>query len=117
MCVQIQRSRWIRASVPVLLCILVFLFALHAKTAVYGGTSAGKVSPSAASKLWVTSEKMEFRAELLHSVPLFWLFLISVFGLYLSSDCFFRSIVVVPSVSTGRRWRARRFLRPPPVQG
>lgn len=117
MYVRIQRSRLIRASVPVLFCILVFLFALHAKTAVYGGTSAGKISPSTASKLWVSSEKMEFRAELLHSVPLFWLFLISVFGLYLSRDCSFRSIVAVPSISIRHRWQVRRFQRPPPFQG
>ena len=42
-----------------MLCALVFMFALHAKTAVYNGSAPAKVTPSTASKLWLNGQKME----------------------------------------------------------
>lgn len=40
------------------LCLLVFLFAFHAKTAVYGSGSIVKVSPSTSAKLWLSGQKL-----------------------------------------------------------
>ena len=51
----------LRAAVPVMFCVLVFFFALHAKTAVYGAASHSKVTPSTASKMWVSGQKMQSR--------------------------------------------------------
>ena len=45
------------ARAVVALCVLVFMFALHAKTAVYNGGAPAKVTPSTASKLWLNGQK------------------------------------------------------------
>ena len=46
-------------GLEVVLCLVVFLFVLHAKTAVYKGGTGPRVTPSTANKLWLNGEKLE----------------------------------------------------------
>ena len=99
-----------------ILCALVFMFALHAKTAVYSGSGPAKVTPSTASKLWLSGQKMEVHSVDSSGAALFWMALLCLVGLYLHRELrapkrFFSPTPKKPSSAT-----VHRFLRPPPVQ-
>ncbi len=98
------------------LCALVFFFALHAKTAVYNGGAPAKATPSTASKLWLSGQKMEAQTPLSPGVVLFWIAFTCLFSLYLLHEPKVRSAVVVRSPDNLRLWQLHRFLRPPPFQ-
>ena len=108
----------LRAAVPVGFCILVFLFALHAKTAVYGGVAQTKVTPSTASKLWVGGQKMQPGIVSPASAPLFLVVFLSLFllGLQLVRQPRLQSSLILASPSNLRLRYLHRFLRPPPVR-
>lgn len=114
--VRIKRSKILRVAVPVTFCVLVFFFALHAKTAVYGGAARAHETPSTASKLWVSGQKMEARVVPPESAPLFWAVFLGLLGLCLLSQPRVQNVLVVPSPSNLRLRHLRRFLRPPPAQ-
>lgn len=113
---QVARNKVLRAVVPVVLCALVFFFALHAKTAVYSGGAPAHATPSTASKLWVSGQKMEARSVGYDSAPLFWLVCLGVFGLYLRREPFAHSALICFSPGNLRLRYLHRFLRPPPAQ-
>ena len=98
------------------LCSLVFFFALHAKLAVYNGDAPAKVTPSTASKLWVSSQKMESQTLESAGVVLFWIAFTSLFSLYLHREPRVQSVFVTPPPTLFPQRHLRRFLRPPPVQ-
>jgi len=107
----------LRVAVPVLFCILVFFFALHAKTAVYGAAAQSRVTPSTASKLWVSGQKMEARIIPPQSAPvLFWLAFLGLLGLLLVGQRRLQTAVVISPPSNLRIRHLHRFLRPPPIQ-
>jgi hypothetical protein len=114
---QIQQSKLLRMALPVALCLLVFFFALHAKTAVYNGGSPVKISPATASKLWLSGQKLQAPPiQFDHTPLLFWFLAVSLFGFCLNRRPLIQSVVVVPQPSNIRLWHLRRFLRPPPIQ-
>ena len=98
------------------LCALVFFFALHAKTAVYNGGSPAKATPSTASKLWLSGQKMEAQTLQSAGVVLFWIAFTCLFSLYLHRQPRVLSAVVIPSPNNLRLRYLHRFLRPPPSQ-
>ena len=106
----------LRAALPVMFCILVFFFALHAKTAVYGTANQAKITPSTASKLWASGQKLEARSVIPQSAPPSWLIFLSLLGLYLLPQRRLQG-AFVPPVSHLRLRHLHRFLRPPPFQG
>jgi len=107
----------LRAAVPVIFCVLVFLFALHAKTAVYGGAHQARVTPSTASKMWAGGEKLDFRAVVPQSAPPAWLMFVSLLGLYLFPEQrSYQNALVAPLPNNLRLRYLHRFLRPPPFQ-
>jgi hypothetical protein len=53
----------VRRCLPIVACILVFLFAFHAKTAVYGEGLKAKPHTNTASKLCVTDKALAQRPE------------------------------------------------------
>jgi len=110
-----KQDEMIRRACVVTFCFLVFLFALRAKTAVYHSGAQGKITPSTASKLWVSAEKSEARGVAFPSVLPPWLTFLSLFGLYLlpKRRCFQDALVTHPP-SNLRLRHLRRFLRPPP---
>lgn len=111
------KGKILRAAVPVMFCVLVFLFALHAKTAVYGTAAGSRVTPSTASKLWVDGQKMPAQVAPLQIAPLFWPLFLSLLGFYFSTRPRVQSAhIIIPPPSNLRLWQLHRFLRPPPFQ-
>ena len=60
--IKIMQNERLWRTLLLALCVLTFMFALHAKTAVYNGDAPAKVTPSTASKLWLSGQKMEVRS-------------------------------------------------------
>lgn len=98
------------------LCALVFFFALHAKIAVYNGGAPAKATPSTASKLWISGQKMEAQTLQSAGVVLFWIAFTCLFSLLLHREHKVRSVVLVPPPNDVRLRHLHRFLRPPPFQ-
>lgn len=100
----------------VVLCALVFVFALHAKTAVYNGGVRTNVTPSTASKLWLSGQKMEVQAADSASGVLFWVAALCLYGVYLHREARVRSAFLPPPPRILTERYMQSFLRPPPVQ-
>jgi len=98
------------------LCALVFMFALRAKTEVYNGSAAAKVTPSTAAKLWVSGQKMEIQSIDSSSGVLFWMAVLWLVGLYLHRELRVQSAFLTQPPRNLPLWQTHRFLRPPPVQ-
>lgn len=100
--------RWLVAA----LMVFVFALAVRAKLSLYDPPQPGKVSPAAASKLWVNGEKA--RMVLTGALPALWLapLLFSVFPAR-------RVLGLAPESPLASRHLDRlelfRFLRPPPT--
>ena len=99
----------------VALCLLVFYFAFHAKTAAYGKGATPRSTPSTASKLWLGGQKLEVKPSLPTAVFL-WFAVLSLHGVYLRRQ---------PAVLSPLRIAKARhlglqdpglFFRPPPVR-
>ena len=102
------------------LCALVFLFAFHAKTAVYKSGVPISVTPSTSSKLWLNGHKMEVRSVDFSAAVMFWMAVLCLYGVYLRQDPRVRSASVLPTPRNMRLLylhRLHRYLRPPPVRG
>ena len=113
-----MRNNTLRLAMLLTLCALVFMFALHAKTAVYNGGGPTKVTPITASKLWLSGQKMEVRSVETTNAVLFWIAALCLFGLLLEREPLFtQSAFVTPLPRDFCLRYVRRFLRPPPVQG
>lgn len=98
-----------------MLCALVFLFALRAKTLVYNGGAPAKVTPSTASKLWLSGHKMEVRSTDSGNSILFWMAVLCLFQLFLCREPGVQSVFQTPPPTDLSRRYLHRFLRPPPV--
>ncbi|HUI83703.1 MAG TPA: hypothetical protein VL240_05740, partial [Candidatus Binatia bacterium] len=90
-------------------------FALHAKTAVYDGGAPAKVTPSTASRLWVSGQKLEIPPSF-DPAGLFFMAVLLVFGLYLRRDPGLQASLVTPRPRDFLLRHLHRFLRPPPVR-
>ncbi len=112
-----MRNNTLRLAMLLTLCALVFMFALHAKTAVYNGGGPTTVTPTTASKLWLSGQKMEVRSVETTNAVLFWIAALCLFGLLLKREPLTQSAFVTPPSRNYSLRYVRRFLRPPPVQG
>jgi hypothetical protein len=99
------------------LCGLVFFFALHAKIAVYNGGTPLKVTPSTASKLWVSGQKLQLPAVDSSSSAIFWMTVLCLWGLYLQRERRVQSAFLAPRPNSLTLRHLHPFLRPPPVLG
>jgi hypothetical protein len=99
-----------------MLCVLVFMFALHAKTAVYNGGAPAKATPSTASKLWLNGQKMEVGSIDSSNGVMFWITVLCLIGLYLHQELRVQSAFIPPAPRNLPLRQLHRFLRPPPVQ-
>ncbi len=113
---RIMQNVRVRRTLLLTLCVLVFMFALHAKTAVYNGGASAKVTPSTASKLWLNGQKMEVRFVDSDSGVLFWMAVLCAIGLYLHRQLRVQSAFIPPAPRNFPLRYLHRFLRPPPVQ-
>ncbi len=98
------------------LCALVLFFAFHAKLAVYNHGAPIQVTPSTASKLWLSSQKMEAQTLESASALLFWIAFSCFFSLYLHREPKVRAAFVAPLPQSVPLRYLHRFLRPPPLQ-
>lgn len=95
-----------------LACMLVFCFALHAKTAVYGQSS--QPQPTTSSKLWANAERFDAPVQISSSTFL-WLVVFLASLLYLHAERRLeRECVVIPRQQRSLNY-LHRFLRPPPL--
>jgi hypothetical protein len=111
---QIMRNKTLWHVLLVMLCALVFFFALHAKTAVYNGGASVKLTPSTASKLWLNGQKMEVQSVEASGSALFWMAALCLFGAYFRREPALRSVFLAPSPRHLSLQFTGRFLRPPP---
>ncbi len=110
-----NRALW--RTVLMTLCVVVFLFVLHAKTAVYNGGAPVKTTPSTASKLWVSGEKPQIPPVVNSSMgALAWMAVLCLYALHLHREPRVQSALLVPPRSDDSLRHLRRFLRPPPTQ-
>jgi len=113
---RIMQNRVLWRTLGLAFCALVFFFALHAKTAVYEG-SAAKITPSTASKLWVSGQKLEIPTlKSCTGTLLFWMAAICLLSLYFHNERLAQSVFVVPAPKDRPLRHLHRFLRPPPFQ-
>lgn len=97
------------------MCALVFMFALRAKTSGYNGDAPPKVTPSTASKLWLSSQKMEVQSVDTSTAIQFWMTVVCLFALFLNCEPGVRDLHLIPAPSRVALQYLHRFLRPPPV--
>jgi hypothetical protein len=113
---RIMQNKVLWRTLALTFCALVFFFALHAKTAVYEG-SAAKITPSTASKLWESGQKLEpHTLQSSTGSVLFWMAVICLFTLCFHNERLAQSAFVVPAPSHRPLRHLHRFLRPPPLQ-
>ena len=109
---QSRRETLCRTLIVVVVCALVFLFAYRAKTAVYGPSTA-RITPVTASKLWVSSQKMEPAAQNT-AVGLSWAIVLCFFALHRATKPLVRPAIKTPVPALLPFIELQRFLRPPP---
>ncbi len=102
-------------AMSVAFCALVFFFALHAKTAAYNRGALAKLTPSTASKLWLSGQKMEAQLFATGSEVLLWMAVFCLFEPYFPRDPRVRSAFLAPPPRNLPLRFLHRFLRPPPV--
>jgi hypothetical protein len=105
-----------RRAMLLVLCALVLFFAFHAKLAIYDGGAPVKITPSTASKLWLSSQKMEAQTLESASAILFWIAFSCLFSLYLRREPRVSAVLAVPPPRYFALRYLHRFLRPPPAQ-
>lgn len=93
-------------------CVLVFLFALHAKVSVYQQNN--HVDTSTSSKLWLSGERHEPQPASA-SVTVFWFAAVIVFFFGVHSERGYDAFCRTPVPAALSLLYLRRFLRPPPV--
>jgi hypothetical protein len=111
-----MQNERLRRVLLLTLCALVFLFALRAKTEVYNGSAPAKMTPSTASKLWLSGQKMEVRSVDSGTGVIFWMVVLCLIGLYLHRELRVQGAFLTPPPKSLLLWQIHRFLRPPPVQ-
>lgn len=97
------------------ICFLLFIFVLQAKTAVYNGNAQVKVTPTTASKLWVDGHKWEDPSISSSVAILFWMVSLFLLALYRKPEWRAHSVRQTVHCRLSSRQHLQRFLRPPPI--
>jgi hypothetical protein len=113
-----MRNNTMRLTMLAVMCALVFVFALRAKTSVYNNGAPPKITPATSSKLWLGGQKMEVQQSVTNTnnTTLFWMAALCLFSLFFRREPRVRSVFVTPPPDNLSRRYAHRFLRPPPYQ-
>ena len=111
----IVQKEMVWRTLAVLVCALVFFFALHAKTSVYNGSGVN-VTPSTSSKLWLGGQKTPTHSLESNTGLLFWMAVLCSFILFVQRERLERTSPLVAAHSNLPIRYLHRFLRPPPVQ-
>jgi hypothetical protein len=110
-----MQNRTLRQTLLLAMCVLVFLFALRAKVAVYNGNAPAKVTPTTSAKLWLSGQKMEAQSLESSTEIWFWLALLSLFTLVQHREPVAQRVSRSPLPSNISLHYLHRFLRPPPL--
>jgi hypothetical protein len=113
---QLKQNRTLWRAMRVGFCVLVFFFALHAKTAAYGGGTPGRLTPSTTAKLWPSEQKMETQSSDAGAGLLFCMVVLCLIEPYVRREAFVQSAFFAPPPIHHSRLHLHRFLRPPPIQ-
>lgn len=113
---QLKQNGTLWRALRVGFCVLVFFFALHAKTAVYGGGAPARLAPSTTAKLWPSEQKMEVQTFDAGAGALFCMAALCLVEPLVRREVFVHSAFVTPPPDVRSRRHLHRFLRPPPVQ-
>jgi hypothetical protein len=108
-----KKTLW--RALAVLVCALVFFFALHAKTSMYNGSGVN-VTPSTCSKLWLNGQKIETHSLESNVGLLFWMALLCLFIFSVQLERLEYSASSAPAHNNLPLRYLHRFLRPPPIQ-
>ncbi|MGC2109273.1 MAG: hypothetical protein WA655_07125 [Candidatus Korobacteraceae bacterium] len=112
-----MQNKGLWRTVAFAFCVLVFFFALHAKTAVYNGGAPAKVTPSTSSKLWLSGNKVEVQsADLAGGAMMFWMTVVCLVQLYIDREPKAQNTFLNPPPRTFPLQQLHLFLRPPPAQ-
>jgi hypothetical protein len=106
----------LRGALLLGISLLLFVFVLQAKTAVYNGSVQAKATPTTASKLWVDGNKWEAPSLSSSTAILFWMGSLFLLALYRRPEWRAhqtRQQAVDPRLAS--RQHLQRFLRPPPI--
>ncbi len=96
--------------------VVVFLFALHAKTAVYGSSTGVKVTSSTSAKLWLNGQKAEVEPTVQAGTLLTWFATLFIHFLYLHRKFSVQTLSDAPAPVRLRLLNWHHCLRPPPVR-
>jgi len=113
---QLKQNGMLWCATRVAFCVLVFFFALHAKTAVYGGGTSGRLTPATTCKLWPNEQKMERQTFDAGAGAVFCMVVLCLVEPYIRREPYVHSAFLAPPPSHHSRLHFHRFLRPPPVQ-
>jgi hypothetical protein len=94
----------------------VFLFALQAKTGVYGNGSATQVTSSTSAKMWLNGQRVEVEPTAQSGTLLIWFAILFIHYLYLHRRFGVQTLFRVPAPVRLSLLHWRRCLRPPPVR-
>jgi hypothetical protein len=94
-------------------CVLVFLFALHAKVSVY--QQGSQIHTSTSSKLWLGGERQASQP-ISESLTVFWLACLLINLLYKKSEGRYDTVYRAPIPVQLSQIYLHRFLRPPPLR-
>ena len=111
---RIINSQKLRNALLLAICVLLFLFVLQAKTAMYNGKAPAKVTPTTASKLW-DGHKWEAPAISSSTAILFWMASLFLLALSRRPEWHTHSARQAVDPRLASRQHLQRFLRPPPV--
>jgi hypothetical protein len=100
----------------VLAATVVFLFALHAKTGVYGSGTSGKVTSSTSAKMWLNGQRAEVEPTAQAGALLIWFAILFIHHLYLHRKFGVQTLFRAPAPVRLSLLHWRRCLRPPPVR-
>ena len=99
-----------------LAAVVVFLFAFHAKTGVYGSGTEVKVTASTAAKMWVNAEKTDVEPQSPSGTLLIWFAILFINYLHLHRRFGVPTLFRAPAPARLSLLHWRHCLRPPPVR-
>ena len=96
--------------------VVVFLFALHAKTGVYGSSTGVKVTSSTSAKLWLNGQKAVVEPTAQAGTLFAWFAILFIHFLYLHRKFSVHTLFDAPAPVRLRLLNSYHCLRPPPIR-
>ncbi len=95
---------------------VVFWFALHAKTGVYGNNNSAKITSATSAKMWLNGQKATVEPSAQTGALLIWFAILFIHFLHLHRKFHIESSCPTPDPVRLRLLNWSRYLRPPPIR-